>query len=292
MSNNLPCYRLQYLVYWRILGVLLLAVIALGSLAPLSFSLPGAPIPHFDKLVHSAAYGMVTAWYLVVFPSRFSTLIVPGVMLVIGALIEWLQGLTGYRDASIADAVANLSGIVLASWLITPLLRGMLLWIELRMSGVATGGSRYRTAGPQLRHRALWQMVGLHLVLALLITGFTPIELGAIPIPHIDKLLHFVTYGVLTAWFLLAFSQRKMWILTMLVMMLLSISVELMQGLTGFGGTPSLFDALADTLGILLACILVIVPLKQILLKFERLFFRSRRRRKHRVRRRTTKVMS
>lgn len=264
--------------------MMLLAAIALGSLAPVSFSLPGPTIQHFDKVLHFCAYALLTAWYLVVFPGRYTFIAIPVLMLAIGISIEWLQGLTGYRDASVADALANMGGILVASWLIAPLLQRMLLHIE-QLSGAAPGNIPNKPPSPQLRHRALWQILGMHIALAVLISAFMPIEVERIPVTHIDKLLHFSVYGALTAWFLLVFPHRKIRILTPVVMIILSISVELMQGLTSFGGEPSLYDAMADTLGILFACLLVISPLKQTLLQLERLFFRPRLRVKSQSRR-------
>jgi VanZ family protein len=277
---------LRYASLWQSLGILLLATIALGSLAPVSFESPGFTIPHFDKVLHFTAYALLTAWYLVAFPGRHARVTIPLLIFCMGVMIEWLQGLTGYRTASLADAAADLGGILLAAWLMTRPLQQALLMIEKQLPGAgATAQPASRRRGSsrrRLRHLALWQIIGVHLAIGVMLTAFMPIELDRIPLKHSDKILHLLTYGILTAWFLLVFPGRKRRLLIPAAMITLSISVELMQGITYFGGDPSLFDALADLAGILLACAVVITPLKSTLLRLEHLFRRpGRRSRRH-----------
>ena len=65
-------------------------------------------------------------------------------------------------------------------------------------------------------------------------------------------------------------------------MLALSITLEALQGMTWFGGEPSLFDVAADLVGITIACIVVISPLKGLLLRIERRLLKPRRRRRRR----------
>lgn len=258
--------ELDFSFLWQALGVLLLAGIALGSLMPGSVTPPGFSFPHFDKVQHLLAYALLTAWYLVVFPMRYNIILVPLFALGLGVAIEWLQGMTGYRDASWADAVADAAGILFGVIFLVRPLALLLSRIE-RALGAKPAKSHRRKR--RLRHRALWQIVGLHLAVALLITAFMPIQISSIGIPHIDKIVHFATYGGLTAWFLVVTRNHQIKVMVVIGMLLLSISTELLQGVTSFGGEPSVLDAAADAMGILLASFLAMAPLKRTLLAIE-----------------------
>lgn len=63
-----------------------------------------------DKVNHFIAYGLLTFLGCLAYGRRL--LIVVGVI-AFGALVEVLQGLTGYRFLSIADAIANALGAFL-----------------------------------------------------------------------------------------------------------------------------------------------------------------------------------
>ncbi len=266
---------LQQQPFWRGTGAALLALVTIGSLTPVSIPSLGTPaIPHLDKLIHFSAYALLAAWYLAVFPMPKARLLVPAALLTVGLGIEWLQGMTGYREADLIDAAANLSGILVAPLLVTPL-RRLLGRIESRLGG--------NTPPPRrLRRQGLWQVIGLHLTVTLLPAAFLPIELASIPIPHLDKVLHFVVYGLLTAWLLVVFPGRLPRLLIPLLMLSLSITVELMQGFTPYGGDPSLLDALADTAGILLASAITMAPLRGLLLATENRLWPQRNKRQRR----------
>ena len=273
---------LRYLSTWQMLGVGLFAAIGAGSLAPISINAPAIEIPNFDKVVHFVAYGLLTAWYLAVFPVRRRWLI-PVLLLGFGVLIEWLQGLTGYRDASVADAAADLGGIVIAAWLLVRPMRQAMVAIEAIATGHSAAPDRQRKQ--QLRHLALWQILGAHFAVGVLLTAFMPIEVDRLPVTQADKIIHFLVWGTLTAWFLLAFPGRKRGVLIPALMLALSIALEALQGLTWFGGDPSLLDVAADLVGIIIACVVVISPLKGLLLRIERRLFKPRRRGRRRRRR-------
>ena len=117
-----------------ILCVDVLAAITWNSLGtpPAAFS-----AAHVDKLLHLVSYLTLTLLLLLVAvwrPGRgptgsgdVSKIVLAGVMF-FGVLIEAAQGLLFERTADIMDAVANLTGILLA-WL---------LWLGLRRMGQAT----------------------------------------------------------------------------------------------------------------------------------------------------------
>jgi len=265
-------------MFWQCTAIALFAMVVLGSLAPISFH-SAASIPHFDKLLHFTAYALLTASYLAIFPGRLARIGVPVFMLGVGVGIEWLQGMTGYRSASLADAGADLLGILLAAKLLVLPLKNLMILIEEPWTRHRPTAQRKRRSR-RLRHLALWQIIGLHLAIMVLLTAFLPIELDQTGIPHIDKIVHFLVWGTLTAWFFLVFPGRKRGALIAAAMLGLSITLESMQGLTRFGGEPSLFDVLADLLGIFVAGMIIYSPLRRLLLRIERKLSPAKHRRR------------
>ncbi len=268
------------------MAISLFAAVVLGSLAPISFHSAGSSIPHFDKLLHFTAYALLTAGYLAIFPGKMARVAIPLFMFAVGVGIEWLQGMTGYRSASLADAGADLLGILLGARLLVTPVKNIMILIENQWTGHVPASTKKRRRRRKLRYLALWQIIGLHFAIMVLLTAFLPIELDQTDIPHIDKIVHFLVWGTLTAWFLLVFPGRKRGVLIAAAMLGLSITLESMQGLTPYGGDPSLFDVLADLAGICVAGMFIYSPLKRLLLRIERKFSPAR------YRRRRTRVVS
>ncbi len=92
-----------------LLVVSLLKFDALGHLGP----------SYKDKIFHFLAYALLTlVWYnvLVLRQKNSNVLLIAAVLSVsIGIVIEVLQGITGYRDTSVMDALANTLGVMLMS---------------------------------------------------------------------------------------------------------------------------------------------------------------------------------
>lgn len=98
-----------------------LAVGWLGVVAALVLSLgpatPQGPGHHADKLVHFAGYAMLMYWWAqlyIRFPQRVR---VGAALILLGIVIEWLQGLTPTRDPDAWDVLANTTGIMLGGWI-------------------------------------------------------------------------------------------------------------------------------------------------------------------------------
>ncbi len=119
-----------------------------------------------------------------------------------------------------------------------------------------------------LRYHRFWLFLGLLLVIGTLITSLIPLNMGH-GVPHQDKLLHMTGYGVLTLWFLQIVRNQSALILIPLAMVMLGISVEILQGLTGYR-YPDKMDALANGIGCLGAALLALTPVRDTLLKLER----------------------
>jgi VanZ family protein len=95
---------------WRAAGWLGVAITLAVSLTP-----PALPTPnHSDKLVHLAGYALVMFWWAQIVVERRWRLAFAVVLL--GAVIELLQGLTPNRQPDPFDVLANSAGVALG-WL-------------------------------------------------------------------------------------------------------------------------------------------------------------------------------
>jgi VanZ family protein len=100
----------NYRRVWLALGWTGIAGVVALSLIP---NLPHSGISGGDKVGHLLAYFALMFWFGLLYAGRLAWALA---FLVLGAALELLQGLTGYREASLADLVANTSGIALG-WL-------------------------------------------------------------------------------------------------------------------------------------------------------------------------------
>ncbi len=72
----------------------------------------GVELPS-DKLLHLVAYGLLMGWFLQLYQGRARTLSALGLVL-LGVVLEFLQGMTPYRMFEWWDMVANGGGVVLS----------------------------------------------------------------------------------------------------------------------------------------------------------------------------------
>jgi len=101
--------RLAYLNLWRGLGWLGIALVFTLSLMPHP---PHTGLDQGDKIGHFLAYALLAGWFGQISARRLAW----GLgFLGMGAMIEVLQGMTGYRDMSLADLAANALGLVIGS---------------------------------------------------------------------------------------------------------------------------------------------------------------------------------
>jgi VanZ family protein len=101
--------QLQFLRFWRLLGWLAVSGVVYLSLTP---SLPDFKlgVPE-DKLEHFIGYAWLAWWFSQTYPLRLHGFL--GLFLAaLGAILEVLQGLTGYRDFEYADMLADTLGVV------------------------------------------------------------------------------------------------------------------------------------------------------------------------------------
>ena len=99
--------ELRFPRFWFGLGLLTCAVLVGACLMPHP---PQPGIRHFDKFEHALAYCVLGAWFAAILPRRYLRVFIS--LILLGAAIEVLQGLSGYRSGDALDMVADIIGIV------------------------------------------------------------------------------------------------------------------------------------------------------------------------------------
>lgn len=105
---------LRWHLRWLTAGWVMVVAVVLLSLTPnLAFKIG---IAHLDKLEHALAYLVLMAWFGGLSGRRVHAWIALS-LVVLGAVIEWAQGASGFRSADRWDLLADAVGIVLG-WLL------------------------------------------------------------------------------------------------------------------------------------------------------------------------------
>jgi VanZ family protein len=101
---------------WLAVGWIGVAVVTYLSLAPAP---PQIDLEQGDKLQHLIAYGTLMLWFAQVRTGAAERRATALLLLALGIALEVAQGLSGYREMSVADALANAAGVALG-WLAAP----------------------------------------------------------------------------------------------------------------------------------------------------------------------------
>jgi VanZ family protein len=127
-------YPLRWRRWWLAAGFLLALGVTLLSLMPSPPVVSG-----HDKFSHLSAYGALALWFSGIYqPDRYGWLLLG--LFALGVVIEILQGLGGHRQPEIADAAANLIGIVIGLGLGRVALAGWCVRAERLIAGEGGGG--------------------------------------------------------------------------------------------------------------------------------------------------------
>ena len=111
---------------WLAIGWSLVLVVTVLSLMPVQ-QLP--EVSYNDKIGHLLAYFSMMAWFGQIHERRPTPVFA---LLAMGALLEVLQGWSGYRDMSGLDMLANAAGVALG-WLFSRRHPGLLAKLEARL---------------------------------------------------------------------------------------------------------------------------------------------------------------
>jgi VanZ family protein len=83
-----------------------------------------------DKLEHFVAYGAMSFWFGLLYVQRRWQLGFALGFVLMGVAVEYLQGMTDYRDFEVGDMVADALGAFLGFALLQTPLGNALVWVE------------------------------------------------------------------------------------------------------------------------------------------------------------------
>lgn len=105
MDNAGYLAPLRYARLWYSMAYALLAFVAIVSL------IPAPQIEASDKLLHVMTYAVLSAVFSSLVCQSYSLLKVVSGLILYGAVLELLQGFTGYRYMELYDMLANTIGV-------------------------------------------------------------------------------------------------------------------------------------------------------------------------------------
>ena len=112
---------------WRTIGYLIILTIIVLCLIPNPEEV--TPFNASDKVQHALAYAVAMFWFGLCY--RRDRLYKIGIiLLILGIVIEVIQGQTGYREMSLYDVFANITGVVIGLMLSFSRLSLTLQYIE------------------------------------------------------------------------------------------------------------------------------------------------------------------
>lgn len=109
-----------------------------------------------------------------------------------------------------------------------------------------------------MRYRS-WLAIGQILLATVAVLSLIPLD-APLPVENGDKLEHLLVYASLAGWWQLPPGSRRRHWLTGLGLVTFGALLELLQGLTPYR-TPDPWDALANSLGVLLGSLLATSPI-------------------------------
>lgn len=121
-------YRLAWQPFWRTAAWILLLLVVILSVVP-----SGMPtgFDGGDKLQHLSAYMILGFFFAVLYPRRRPVVLLG--LLLLGVLLEAVQGLLPVRVASPFDMLANTLGVLLGGLLAGSPAGGLFVWLESRL---------------------------------------------------------------------------------------------------------------------------------------------------------------
>ena len=128
---------------WLLLGWGMVLSVVVLSLVPLNVDLDEGR----DKIAHSLAYAGMSFWFGMLFAGRARQTGIAVAFAAMGVVIEFLQGMTGYRTFDPFDMIANGVGAALGWGLVQTPLGNALGWTESRLQrlkGKSQGEARLR----------------------------------------------------------------------------------------------------------------------------------------------------
>lgn len=118
---------------WLILGWAMVSAVVIMSVVPSPDVL--VPLPASDKLVHLLAYSVLMLWFGCIYAPGKRYLILGLILMLIGVILELLQGMTPYRYFEYKDMIVNGLGVFIGWSLSLTRVSSFLIFVEQRIMG-------------------------------------------------------------------------------------------------------------------------------------------------------------
>lgn len=125
--------QLKYLKFWLILGWGMVVLVAILSLIPSPQVL--GPLTPSDIFIHLLAYSTLMLWFGCIYLSGRKYLLLGLILILIGVILELLQGMTSYRCFEYKDMIVNGFGVLLGWLLSMTRISSLLIFVEQRIIG-------------------------------------------------------------------------------------------------------------------------------------------------------------
>jgi VanZ family protein len=125
----------HYSRLWHTLGWLLVVLVVFLSLtpkAPVALEVPGS-----DKVSHVVAYLVMMLWFSQLYREPRRQVSIGLGLVALGALLELVQGLLGYRSAEVLDGIANGCGVFAGRFLVETRLGSSLAFLDGQLERLA-----------------------------------------------------------------------------------------------------------------------------------------------------------
>lgn len=123
-----------------------------------------------------------------------------------------------------------------------------------------------------LRFINIWRSIAYLIILVIIVLSLIPNPEDITPFSASDKLMHTLAYAVSMFWFGLCFKRERLLGIGA-ALVLLGIALEVIQGQTGYR-SMSLYDIIANCVGVLLGLLLSFSPLSKSLQYLEQRFLK------------------
>lgn len=105
---------------------------------------PQLEVTYGDKLQHIAAYAAMAYWFAMLeITSRGKKRVAMVALILLGVLLEFLQGQSGYRTFDAGDILANTMGVLIGGTIASSAAGVLLAWLERRLYNSLSGIKRH-----------------------------------------------------------------------------------------------------------------------------------------------------
>ncbi|MFN7182626.1 MAG: VanZ family protein [Thermomonas haemolytica] len=134
----------------------------------------------------------------------------------------------------------------------------------------------YRVGRSLKPFRRPWLWAGLWMLAIALVVAASLVPGRDLPDLKVsDKTEHLTAYALLAAGAVQVFARRRSWAVVCVLLVLMGIAIEFLQGAMGLGRTMDRYDALANTIGVLVGLATAFTPLRDALLWLDSRLFRG-----------------